>query len=592
MSIAAVPDDLEDSDFSPEVARDASAALGQPPPTAVSAQPTPAPPPPVEGAPVVAAPPPPAAAEVSPVAAAVAGSPAVEKEAEKELGAGPKRPDLTGNPTQDVQKNVEYTRALQDRHDALLKKQGEIAERVAKVEADKNDREADEQARLQEERKREAAAYQVQRAARQSEIESAVSEKMASQKDLTNAGKDETFGMKLGRSIAIALGGLGQALMVKGGVHGAQNEGLKAVKDTVAQDYQRRKDRLAAASDAVLQARYGAKDAAEAHRAALNDLDADTAAKYRLIAAEAKKQLDQAGVDKAQSDSNIVVLAAQEEAAKFEGQIHAREEATQQHREQAAATADLAKAHLDQGERQITATEAQRRETNYEKRREFNIRDQERRDAAARAAEAKKEKQKDADDKEIVRDESGKPIGRVPTGRGGAQGFSTRDADYGRAERQLEELLTDVEKNDKRVLSPENIKRRETLFNNAVIGVATVSPLGKTNEAMEKEAGSLGSSGGMSLMGANPEAIKRKIEELKQQRNQYRQQTLRPLDDAGVPEARSAPEKTAKPDAHAELRAKADEADRKASGKPAATTKYKMPDGSIAEFDSSGKRVK
>jgi hypothetical protein len=146
------------------------------------------------------------------------------------------------------------------------------------------------------------------------------------------------------------------------------------------------------------------------------------------------------------------------------------------------------------------------------------------------------DKRRDKEDETTVRDENGVPIGHVPTGRGGAQGFATRDADYSRGEQMLQGLLDDIEKSGNRALTPEETLRRQTLYNNAVIGVATVSPLGKTDEAQKLERSSIGPSGAVDLhsptgilTGANPEAIRRKLAELRDQRARYRAQTLIPL---------------------------------------------------------------
>jgi len=149
-------------------------------------------------------------------------------------------------------------------------------------------------------------------------------------------------------------------------------------------------------------------------------------------------------------------------------------------------------------------------------------------------------------DASVVRDEQGNPIGHVPTGRGGAQGFATRDADYARAAAQLEALKKDIDENGARVFMPEAVKRRQTLKKNADIAVATVSPLGKTDEAMKLESGSIGKGGDWSLMGANPEAVANKIEELKGQRERYRKETLIPLK-AGAPEKSEAPARAPTP---------------------------------------------
>jgi len=69
-----------------------------------------------------------------------------------------------------------------------------------------------------------------------------------------------------------------------------------------------------------------------------------------------------------------------------------------------------------------------------------------------------------------------------------------------------------------------------------------VSPLGKTNESQKLEAENIGPSGAPDmehkmgvLIGASPEAIKAKIEEIRKQRDAYRAQTLIPLDEKPAP---------------------------------------------------------
>ena len=146
--------------------------------------------------------------------------------------------------------------------------------------------------------------------------------------------------------------------------------------------------------------------------------------------------------------------------------------------------------------------------------------------ASRAAAAASKAKATGTEDKTAVMDDAGRLLGHVTGGRGGAQAFSARDADYSRALDKLTAIEKDIQANGGRVFSPEAAKRRNTLYNDAIIGVATVSPLGKTNEAMEKEAGSIGSSGAYTGTGANLEAIQRKREEIMQQRERFRAQGL------------------------------------------------------------------
>jgi len=152
-------------------------------------------------------------------------------------------------------------------------------------------------------------------------------------------------------------------------------------------------------------------------------------------------------------------------------------------------------------------------------------------------------------DKTVVMDpDTGKKLGYVVGGKGGAAAFGTRDSDYGRALQQLEALKKDVVENGNRVLLPESVKRRNALKNNADIAVATVSPLGKTDEAMKKESASIGGGGAAGLntdilAGANPDAINNKIKELKEQRERYRKSQLIGLDENedGTPAADRVP---------------------------------------------------
>lgn len=167
------------------------------------------------------------------------------------------------------------------------------------------------------------------------------------------------------------------------------------------------------------------------------------------------------------------------------------------------------------------------------------------RDAGDERKQRDAENQQDKLDTTVVRDENGNPIGHVPSGKGGAQGFASRDADYKRAIEQLEALKADVDQNGSRVILPSSVQRRNTLKQSADIGVATVSPLGKTDEAMKKESASIGGGGALGLnadvlLGAQPEAIQRKIAEIQMQRDRYRRETLIPLRD-GEPSDRPAP---------------------------------------------------
>jgi hypothetical protein len=307
------------------------------------------------------------------------------------LGPPPARPKLTGDPTKDNQTNLEWSQQLSDYQIQLAKHQGELQKQNDDIAQRKADREADAERAAAGQRQAEAQDFQARQQARQQQVDDAIKEKQAAYTDLKNP-EGTSWADRIGSSIAIALGGVGQGLMLKGHVAGAQNEGLIAVQKNIDREHQRKVERLKDANDSVMEARYGFKDAADNHRAALNDLDADRAAKYRLIAAEAEEQLRKNGADDAAIKTNGVVLQALQEAQKSTDQITAREEQREVERQKAAAENKLAAAHLDLGERTLRATEAQRRDTNTEHAREFGIKEKDYNDRAAAAREAAAEK--------------------------------------------------------------------------------------------------------------------------------------------------------------------------------------------------------
>jgi hypothetical protein len=148
------------------------------------------------------------------------------------------------------------------------------------------------------------------------------------------------------------------------------------------------------------------------------------------------------------------------------------------------------------------------------------------------STDAKKNKADEAAEKNSVHLQDGKSY-QVASGRGGAQAFGTRDADFGTALDQLTALREDVKTNGERTLL--NGSNRDALYNNATGAAAVVSPLGKNLESIEIEKGAIGPSGspiGHSgtfaglARGAQPEAIDRKIEEVKKKREAYRREML------------------------------------------------------------------
>ena len=361
-----------------------------PPADATAAAPLPGPPSAQPAGPDGTVPPPIPPAQVSTVDTSPSPKPQVPA-VFPPLGPPPPRPKLTGDPTKDNQSNLEWSQQLQDYQADLAKHQAAIAAGNDDIAQRRAERQADAEREEATARQAKAAAFQAQQQARQQQVDDAVKEKQAAYADLKNP-EGTSFADKLGAALAIALGGVGQGLMLKGHVAGAQNEGLIAVNKGIEQDHQRKLERLKSAGEAVMEARYGFKDAADNQRAAMNDLDADRAAKYRLIAAEAEEQLRAQGVGEAEIKSNAVVLNALQEAAKSTDAITAREEQRGIERDKNTREIKALDNEIDYRNRTLSATTADRRERASEHRDEFNLKrqDQLARDEDRKAANAEK----------------------------------------------------------------------------------------------------------------------------------------------------------------------------------------------------------
>lgn len=426
------------------------------------------------------------------------------------LGEAPGPPALTDDPAENNRRLVSWQRALTAHQGEIAKRQSAMGEFSAKVGAVRGAKEAqiasqrDEAVRLATKQ----AAERRERA--QAAVDAAVNDRLEAKKNLESFKWERPHdGASIAALIFGAIGASQQdyAAALMGQPRNFENQGIKAINARMQRDYDAKKAKYAAAGDSLLMAKYGVKDAETAHRAQLNDLDADFSARYKRVAAEAEATLKQQGVPEAQAKGNALVTDALQKSAAHEEQIHDREEAHQIATEHNHATEAIARENMRN-------TRALRDSSKDDKR-------------AAR---------EDKEDAETVRNEKGNPVGRVPTGRGGAQGFATRDADYKRAEEKLRGLLEDIDKHGDRVTGLDETKRRNARYEDAVLGVATISPLGKTDEAKKTEAATLGSSGAVNLhdplgyaAGANREAVQRKLDEVLRQREIYRQETLRPL---------------------------------------------------------------
>ena len=294
--------------------------------------------------------PPEAANPDAPPATGDAVMPPTADAAPQGLPPVPEPPPPTGDPQQDIQNNIAYSRQLAAHRELLSQHQAQIGQAQAGANSEKAKAELDAERQRAAQETVERERYAKERDERQAAIDSAVKERGDAAKDLEGSPwSKQTRGSKIMSLIAIAIGGRAAQLsnIARVQLHqapDAQNEALNAINKEMADEYQRRKDRLASASAGLLEARYGFKDAADNHRAALNDLDADTSAKYRLIAKEAEDRLRRAGAGQAEIDQSAIVNDARQKAAASENEIHLREEAALEKKRVDQATIDLDKA--------------------------------------------------------------------------------------------------------------------------------------------------------------------------------------------------------------------------------------------------------
>lgn len=275
----------------------------------------------------------------------------------------PAPPPLTGDPQRNVEQNLLFHRALTDHRTALLGHQERISKTAATAAAARAEKEAETERAAAAKRDEERQVFAARRAERQAAIDEAVKEKAAAAGDLEGANwMQRNAGVSIFMAIAGAISaGLQNASAAQlGQVGHAENEGVKTINRLMDSEAKQRQARLSRAGDALLQARYGFKDALDNHRAAMNDLDADLAAKYRLIAKEAEAQLLQNGADAAAIQGSLLRNEAMAKAAEYDGKIHDREEAHQVARDNAKATQSIARAHLGLQREQIDATKATR----------------------------------------------------------------------------------------------------------------------------------------------------------------------------------------------------------------------------------------
>lgn len=350
---------------------------------------------------------------------------------------------------------------------------------------------------------------------------------------------DKTTGDRIVAALAVFLGGLGTAF-------GGENSAMKNLQSLIQRDYEKQKAEIDQKASLYEATSKNVERAGQMRAQAINDLNLKFGAATEAAAAQlAQMKLKQAiPAEQVQRDKNI--LAIYEDANKFKQQsakdTNAMVTSDTYNKAKTGAggptgTTAAETKYLEMFQAGASGAElnAFAQANKIDNKRQDQLIQRGEKLAAGNRADAKLAGTGGSGQLIVVRDDQGNPIGKAPSSRNVHQ-ITTRDADYARSADQLQRLLDDIEKNGNRVFTPEAIKRRNTLFENAKIAVATVSPLGKTDEAMKTESASLGSSGAPSvhdklgiLAGANPDAIRQKIEELKVQRQRYRHEELTPL---------------------------------------------------------------
>lgn len=445
------------------------------------------------------------------------------------LGDVPQPPALTGNQAQDVQNNIAYSRQLSEYQNRLQQHKAQIDAAKQAV----SDKAVEKQAAAQKEAIAQRAAFQAAQqkrlAQRQAEIDQAVNDRAAAAKDLE--AHDKVNG---GQIVALIAGAFGAALQnygsaLRGGPADHQNQAALAINAINQRDYEKKKARLQASSEALREARYGYKDDADNMRAGLNDIDADYAAKQKLIQLEAEAQGRKAGIPAAELANNAIILQARQNQLAAEQKIHEREEELEQKRQQAAATNKLAEAHLQQGERQIAATQgyhnaelglrasegaANRAERRFEHEIALADRIDKKNERQAAAKEKEDEKLKEL----IVRDASGREVGYAHNARV-AKATEDRMVQYDDSIEALEDLLA--------YRRAHNVIGRVPLgdrYDRAVLAVAATTQANASDRTTAHEAGTVKGYGLLS-----DDAIERTLAHQKKRQAAFMKQ-IRPLE--------------------------------------------------------------
>jgi len=389
----------------------------------------------------------------------------------------PVPPKITGNVEQDSRNNIEYLRKLTDFQAQLMTQQSGKQQQANEVNSRYAEREAAAARESLKAREEINQRRQQEREVQQQAITSAISERAQAMTDLKQGfWADKSMPFKIAAILGGALGGLGAAMENMGMVQGghaptAQNEGLNTINKIMDQDYQHKLERVHASDTGILQAQHGFDNSEENYRAALNNVDADRAAKYTVIAKEGETELLKRGLTPDQVKANPAIIQLYQKAAESEQAILDRQAERHLQSQHYRAEEAMAGAHLDLQRAQVDATLSDKKDQRDEKRDERAFHDPDTGNLRWYAGSAR----------QVPR-----LTDQVIAGRQYAQ--------------SLRDLADDIEHNgrvgsNKAIIGTEAGTQRESKFSAAVARGRKALDLGVSNANIQLEHGALGGSG-------------------------------------------------------------------------------------------------
>jgi hypothetical protein len=297
--------------------------------------------------------------------------------------------------------------------------------------------------------------------------------------------------------LGIALSGLGNAIAR---TPGASNPALDQMNLQIERFHKSEVERIAKQAETWKMSGMSVEAAERQKAADLHDLDAKTAAVRENIAQEARAKAAQRGLPAAQieNDSAIQKLDKAAAAADLERKQRAMEYVDKDLAHQASLRSHTVTTHVVQ--------------------------------------EGGKTGKGAAEDRAAVYDKYGKYLGDVTSGKGGAQAFATRDANYDEAIEKGKALLKKFPEGGVTLTDTAS----KGAIANAIAAAVTVTNLPKNEETMHLEAQTMGvTQGPLGTSYVNPEVLRKWIAQKEETRNNYRTQGLQTMANGKVNEPRT-----------------------------------------------------